>query len=53
MNKNKDDINKSSLIIKTQLKANIARNIIGNDGFYPIIKKIDLPLNKGIELLSN
>jgi len=53
VNKNMDDINKSSLIIKTQLKANIARNIIGNDGFYPIIKKIDLPLNKGIELLSN
>ncbi len=40
----------SSLIIKTQLKAYIARNIIGEEGFYPIIKKIDNMLLKAIEI---
>lgn len=40
----------SSLIIKTQLKAYIARNIIGEEGFYPIIKKIDNMLLRAIEL---
>jgi carboxyl-terminal processing protease len=40
----------SSLIINTQLKAYIARNIIGEEGFYPIIKKIDNMLLKAIEI---
>ena len=40
----------SSLIIKTQLKAYIARNIMGEEGFYPIIKKIDNMLLKAIEI---
>ncbi len=40
----------SSLIIKTQLKAYIARNIIGEEGFYPIIKKIDNMLLRAIEI---
>ncbi len=40
----------SGLIIKTQLKAYIARNIIGEEGFYPIIKKIDNILLRAIEL---
>ena len=40
----------SSLIIKTQLKAYIARNIIGEEGFYPIIKKIDNMLLRTIEI---
>ncbi len=40
----------SALIINTQLKAYIARNIIGEDGFYPIIKKIDNTLLKAIEI---
>ncbi|MBK6283286.1 MAG: S41 family peptidase [Draconibacterium sp.] len=40
----------SSLIIQTQLKAYIARNIIGEEGFYPIIKKIDNMLLKAIEI---
>lgn len=40
----------SSLIITTQLKAYIARNIIGEEGFYPIIKKIDNTLLRAIEI---
>lgn len=40
----------SGFIIQTQLKAYIARNIIGEDGFYPIIKQIDKTLLKAIEI---
>jgi carboxyl-terminal processing protease len=40
----------SSLIINAQLKAYIARNIIGEDGFYPIIEKIDNTLIRAIEI---
>lgn len=45
-----DGLKQSSLIIKTQLKAYIARNIIGEEGFYPIIEKIDNTLLKAIEI---
>lgn len=41
----------SRLIIRTQLKAYIARNFLDNDGFYPIIQTIDNTLNKAIEIL--
>ncbi len=37
-------------IINTQLKAYIARNIIGEEGFFPIIKKIDKTLLRAIEI---
>ncbi|HKJ42210.1 MAG TPA: S41 family peptidase [Sunxiuqinia sp.] len=40
----------SGKIIDAQVKAYIARNIIGEDGFYPIIQKIDKTLNKAIQL---
>ena len=40
----------SGMIINTQLKAYIARNIMGEEGFYPIIKKIDKTLLKAIEI---
>jgi carboxyl-terminal processing protease len=40
----------SGLLINTQLKAYIARNIIGEEGFYPIIKKIDKTLLKAIQI---
>jgi carboxyl-terminal processing protease len=40
----------SANIIKTQLKAYIARNIIGEEGFYPIIQKIDNTLIRAIEI---
>jgi len=37
-------------IIDTQLKAYIARNIIGEEGFYPIIQQIDKTLLRAIEI---
>jgi carboxyl-terminal processing protease len=40
----------SRLIIETQVKAYIARNILGEEGFYPIIQKIDKTLLKAIEV---
>jgi carboxyl-terminal processing protease len=40
----------SGLILKTQLKAYIARNIIGEEGFFPIIKQIDNTLLRAIEI---
>jgi len=42
----------SRLIIRTQLKAYIARNFLDNDGFYPIIQAIDNTLNRAIEVLK-
>ncbi|PTN08956.1 S41 family peptidase [Mangrovibacterium marinum] len=40
----------SGKIIETQLMAYIARNAIGDEGFYPIIQQIDKTLRKAIEL---
>ncbi|NOR73756.1 MAG: PDZ domain-containing protein [Draconibacterium sp.] len=48
--KDEKGLNESGLIINTQLKAYIARNIIGEEGFYPIIKKIDKTLLRTIEI---
>jgi len=42
----------SKKLIKTQIRAYIARNIIDNDGYYPIIKDIDKTLLKAVELIS-
>ena len=42
----------SKLIIRTQLKAYIARNFLDNEGFYPIIQAIDNTLNKAVEVLK-
>lgn len=43
-------IQKSEKIIQTQVKAYIARNIIGEEGFYPIISEVDNTLKKAIEI---
>jgi carboxyl-terminal processing protease len=43
------DLKTSSEIIDNQVKAYIARNIIGEEGFYPIIKNIDNVLLEAIE----
>jgi carboxyl-terminal processing protease len=50
--RNIEDIIISEKIILTQLKAYIARNILDNAGFYPIIQTIDNTLIKGVEILS-
>ncbi len=43
----------SGNIINYQLKALIARNILDNEGFYPIIQEIDKTLIEGIRLIKN
>lgn len=43
---------KSKHLVKTQLKANIARNVIDNEGFYPIIQDVDNTLQIAIEYLK-
>ena len=42
---NKKGLNYSLEIIETQMKAYMARNIIDDDGFYPIIRKLDNTLD--------
>ncbi len=46
---NNTDLKISSKIIDSQIKAYIARNIIGEEGFYPIIRNIDNTLLEAIE----
>ena len=43
----------SEKFLLTQIKAYVARNIIDNDGYYPIIKEIDHTLQVAIEELSS
>jgi carboxyl-terminal processing protease len=43
----------SGKIIRTQIMAYIARNILGEEGFFPIIQKIDDTLLKAIEISSS
>ena len=43
------DLKTSAKIIDTQVKAYIARNILGDEGFFPIIKNIDNVLLEAIE----
>lgn len=49
---NKNQIQNSEEIIKTQLKALIARNIWSNEGYYPVIQSRDNVLLKAIELMK-
>jgi len=48
--KDAQGMDQSGEIIRTQLKAYIARNIIGEEGFFPIIRQIDKTLQKAIEI---
>lgn len=45
-----EGIKLSGQVILIQLKAYIARNILGEEGFYPIIQQIDKTLLKAIEI---
>ncbi len=42
----------SGEIILTQIKAYIARNLLNGKGYYPIIRDIDITLQKAIEYIS-
>jgi carboxyl-terminal processing protease len=48
--KNIQGLKESGEVIETQLKAYIARNIMGEEGFYPIISQIDNTLLEAIEV---
>ena len=48
--KDNEGLRISGKIIDVQLKAYIARNIIGEDGFYPIVMQIDNTLLKALEV---
>jgi len=50
--RNKKDLKISGKVIDTQVKAYIARNILGEEGFYPIIRKIDTTIDKALEVLE-
>ena len=50
--KNDKELKISRYLIENQVKAYIARNIIDNEGFYPIIRNIDNTLQKAISLLN-
>ena len=43
----------SGMIIQTQLKAYIARNILDNKGFYPIWEELDTTLKSAVSFLQN
>jgi len=53
VSKSAKGFNKSKHLVNTRLKANIARNIIDNDGFYPIIQDIDTILKVAIEYFES
>lgn len=44
------EVKKSEEIIITQLKAYISRNLLDNDGFYPIIQQIDNTLLEALKI---
>ena len=48
-----NDLQISQNLIKTQLKAYIARNMIDNPGFYPIIQQIDNTLLQAVKLFED
>ncbi|MFZ4520536.1 MAG: S41 family peptidase [Bacteroidales bacterium] len=46
------DLSKSDRVTKTMMKAYIGRNILDNNGFFPILNSIDPGFLKAIELLK-
>ncbi len=46
------DLAKSDRYVKTMLKAYIGRNLLDNDGFYPILNTIDPGFLKAVEMLK-
>ncbi len=49
---NRKEYNISKDIIDVELKAYIARNIIDNEGFYPILSEIDEELQAAVKLMT-
>jgi carboxyl-terminal processing protease len=51
--KDEKGIKISAFLIKTQLKALIARQVWKNEGFYPVIHRIDETVKKAIEVINS
>ncbi len=51
--KNSNDIKISGKFIDTRLRAYIARNILDNEGYFPIIRETDNDLKKAEKVLNN
>jgi carboxyl-terminal processing protease len=49
---NSKQVNTSEELIKTQLKALVARNIWSNEGYYPVMHSRDNVLKRAIELMK-
>lgn len=49
---NSRDLEESGLVILTQIKAYIARNLFDNEGFYPVFKDIDYTLLKVLKYIE-
>jgi carboxyl-terminal processing protease len=49
---NTADLQKSKEIIENQIVGLIVRNIIGDEGFYPIIHKVDVTLDNAVDALN-
>jgi len=47
------DIKESGKVISIQIKAYIARNILDNEGFYPIWQELDNTLREAIDYIEN
>jgi carboxyl-terminal processing protease len=50
IDRDNEGIKQSGELINTQIKAYIARNIIGEEGYFPIISQIDNTLQRAIEI---
>jgi carboxyl-terminal processing protease len=50
---NKQGLKTSGNLIETEIKALIARNILDNEGFYPMIQEIDKTLLEGKRLIES
>lgn len=46
-------VNASRELLMTQLKANIIRNIFGDEGFYPVILEKDIVLKRAVDVMEN
>lgn len=51
ISENKAEIKESYDLLNVMLKAYVARNILDNEGFYPIIHQVDNTLTKAVEVL--
>ena len=50
--RNGKDLTKSDRYVKTMIKAYIGRNLLDNDGFFPVMNTIDPAFIKAMEILE-